>query len=655
MKYFFTPLVLFLFFQISFGQIVINELDSDSPGVDLEEFIELKTDEPFASLDDYVLVFFNGSAAGQNWSYLTIDLSGYASDVNGVFLIGSTNVSPVPHLLIAPNIIQNGEDAVGIYYGNASDFPYGTLATTDNLIDALVYGTNDPISYDLLQLLGQTEQIDEDLNNNKDHESIQRNPDGTYFVGTPSPGQNNDGSGIILNGIDVYFADDQYIEGETIVIEFNTDEPVEEDLTFSFTLNNGTFDENDYTGETTVTIPQGENYAFTNIYLIEDGIDEGDEILRFQFDEIPDEYFRVRDYLEIRIVDLDFQVADFGTPLNPTYGLVESTQPPGYYDSLDGLAGDDLRQAIQDIIANPNEVRAHSYEDVIQILKEADQNPENSHEVWLVYLEKGRAKIDYQTTSASIGKWNREHTWPRSRGGFYARSGDEIAGGKDVYWVTNADSIRHGYSDAHAIRAADGPENSSRGNKNYGPQEYDGPSGTEGSFWGDVARGVLFLDIRYNGLEVVNGYPVSGVVGELGDLQSLLMWHEFDPPDDFEMNRNNIVYSWQINRNPFIDYPELVSYIWGSNVGTTWHQPDMSVAKTTTDRLNIYPNPAGNHLYIHGISGENLYAEIYSLDGKRVFSEKVKGYQMEFNLDSGLYILKVTQGKKTYTERIIIR
>src|SRR5699024_724911 len=99
-----TVLLLFLLISsLISAQIVINELDSDTEGIDYEEFIELKTDEAFASLDDYVLVFFNGSVSGGNKSYMTLDLTGYSSDINGIFLIGSSHVSPIPDLLIPPN------------------------------------------------------------------------------------------------------------------------------------------------------------------------------------------------------------------------------------------------------------------------------------------------------------------------------------------------------------------------------------------------------------------------------------------------------------------------------------------------------------------------------------------------------------------------
>jgi endonuclease I len=49
----------------------------------------------------------------------------------------------------------------------------------------------------------------------------------------------------------------------------------------------------------------------------------------------------------------------------------------------------------------------------------------------------------------------------------------------------------------------------------------------------------------------------------MGILSVLLEWNEIDPADDFERNRNEVIYSYQNNRNPFIDYPEFANLIWG--------------------------------------------------------------------------------------------
>ena len=113
-KYIFSIMLIALSWQC-IGQIVINELDCDSPGIDDKEFVELKSDTPNTSLNGYVLVFFNGSTSGADSSYFTLDLDGFTTDANGLLLIGSDSVEPFPQYLIADNVIQNGADAVAIY------------------------------------------------------------------------------------------------------------------------------------------------------------------------------------------------------------------------------------------------------------------------------------------------------------------------------------------------------------------------------------------------------------------------------------------------------------------------------------------------------------------------------------------------------------
>ncbi len=571
MKPFFY-IIVFLFTYASFGQIVINELDSDTPSTDDREFIELKSTNPYFSLDGYVLVFFNGNptSINANQSYYTIDLDGLTTDANGLILIGNALISPAPDKLFPDNIIQNGADGIGIYLGNPSDFPEFTIATTTNLIDALMYDTNDADATALMNLLGVTAQYNEGQNGLQITQSIQRKNDGTYETKNPTPGANNDGSGVTFNGITITTNVTDKNEGDNFAITFTTQTNVTSDLTFNFTLNNSSFTTDDFTGNTTVFIPSGFNSFTTNISLTDDVLDEGDEILKIKIGAIPSQYKRLNDYIEIRVIDNDFTVAPFGTPLNPTYGIVSSTAPASYYATLEGLSGTALKQAVQDIIANPAVVHAHNYGDIIDILKTADQNPLNSNEVWLMYIEKPRSKLEFQDSGINTGKWNREHIYPQSRGGFTDGT-ESIADGIDLWLPTNANDILAGHADAHHLRAEDGAENSLRSNKDYGLTAYNGPVGTMGSWKGDVARSVFYMAVRYNGLSVVNGDIADATVGQLGDLASLLTWNTQDPSDDFEMNRNNYIYTWQVNRNPFIDYPDLANYIWGTRVGQTWY------------------------------------------------------------------------------------
>ncbi|WP_272022806.1 endonuclease [Olleya namhaensis] len=654
-----TLLASFLFSVLGYCQtVVINELDCDTTfegnNIDNHEFIELLSSVPNFALDGYVLVLFNGSTSGGDSSYFALDLDGYTTDINGLLLIGSSNVSPFPQVTIPTNLIQNGADAVALYLGDDTDFLEGTLATQTNLVDVLVYDTSDANDTGLMALLGASEQINEGSSNNTN--SIQRFDDGlanansiTYVSTTPTPRALNDGSGVVLNGVFTTITAGFFNEGDAFDVTFTTEQNVTTDLTIDFTLDNYGFNTSDYTGSTTLVIPAGQNTVTTTITIIDDALDEGDEVLKLVVTNLPTTFIALNNNLTTRVVDNDFVVAPFGTPLNSTFGIVSGTQPSGYYDSLDGLSDADLQQALQDIVANPALVRGQTYRDVITILEEADQNPENSNQVWLVYKEVGKPKLDFQTTSDNTGKWNREHTFPRSLAGYNSIDLDDVGDGKDVWWTTTADSLRQGNSDAHALRAADGPENSNRSNQHYG--QYNGPSGTLGSFKGDVARSVLYMQIRYNGLSIENGYPTTS--GQMGDLQKLLDWHRNDPPDDFEMNRNNVIYEWQINRNPFIDQPDLVEYIWGDQIGNTWNQ-SLSVAGFTTETIKVYPNPVLDKLYILG-NKPSYEVVVFSAEGRAVLSQTISNNSfIDLKLASGLYLVTIEAEGERLIKKILI-
>jgi len=199
----------------SFGSptpsVIINEVDSDTPSTDVEEFIELYDGGAGnTALDGLVVVLFNGST---DVSYRAIDLDGFTTDANGYFVIGNAGVANVS-ITIPSNGIQNGADAVALYLDDATTFPNGTAVTNTNLLDALVYDTNDGDDAGLLTLLNAGEaQINEDAGGDKDNESMQRIPNGdggalntsSYATATPTPGASNDVAqpvDLIINEVD---------------------------------------------------------------------------------------------------------------------------------------------------------------------------------------------------------------------------------------------------------------------------------------------------------------------------------------------------------------------------------------------------------------------------------------------------------------------
>lgn len=235
--------------------------------------------------------------------------------------------------------------------------------------------------------------------------------------------------------------------------------------------------------------------------------------------------------------------------------------PAGYYDDADGLEGTALRSALHNIIDNHTE---YSYDDLRDfILRESDEDPNNSNNVILLYTGRSQAK---STFGGDANDWNREHVWAKSHGGF-------------------GDSPPHG-TDAHHLRPTDASVNSNRGNLDFdnGGTENSEASGnySDSDSWeprdavkGDVARMLFYMAVRYEGdaageldLELVDNTNSSPSGEPLhGKLSALLEWHVQDPPDDFERNRNEVVYSYQGNRNPFIDHPEYVACIWQNDCG----------------------------------------------------------------------------------------
>ncbi len=301
--------------------------------------------------------------------------------------------------------------------------------------------------------------------------------------------------------------------------------------------------------------------------------------------------------------------AQIGTPLNPTYGNIQSTAAGNYYDQLIGLSGATLKSKLKTIVVNAN-TKGQTYGDVWQVLKEADENPANTTQIWQIYVETGLAKTD-QNTGGSTG-WNREHLFPQTRGGF--KDGTSTSSdGKDVFFSTSSSQITHAHGDAHHLRASDVAENSSRGELDFG--NVSGPRTKNSSFYepplsakGDIARSLFYMAVRYDALSLGTGAQSGQTIG---DLNAFLQWNKLDKPDDFEMRRNNVIYTWQNNRNPFIDNPNLADYIYGDKQGIPWPGNTNASFTANIDTINFnYIASGATSTTSYTITGNNLEADI---------------------------------------------
>lgn len=238
--------------------LVINEIDSDTPGNDTAEFIELYDGGVGSvSLDGLVLVFFNGSG---DTSYMALDLDTHSTSASGYFVAGNPGVTNVG-LVFAPGgsgALQNGPDAVALYQGNATDFPNGTAITTTNLLDAVVYDTSDADDAGLLTLLNAGQpQVDENSQGDKDNQSSQRCPNGsggqrnteTFTQLAPTPGSANTCSSETAPSVTT-----------TTPADSATDVPVGSNITINFS-ENVTLTAN----AVSVECPTGTSVAFTGL------------------------------------------------------------------------------------------------------------------------------------------------------------------------------------------------------------------------------------------------------------------------------------------------------------------------------------------------------------------------------------------------------
>jgi hypothetical protein len=99
------------------------------------------------------------------------------------------------------------------------------------------------------------------------------------------------------------------------------------------------------------------------------------------------------------------------------------------------------------------------------------------------------------------------------------------------------------------------------------------------------------------------------------------------------MNRNEVVFQYQKNRNPFIDHPEFANMIWGDLSNTDQY---------SYNKLLVYPNPVNDILYLYS----DLPQEICLLSPDGRLLKKVNSTEIDIsNLQSGIYIVILTNSK----------
>lgn len=161
------------------------------------------------------------------------------------------------------------------------------------------------------------------------------------------------------------------------------------------------------------------------------------------------------------------------------------------------------------------------------------------------------------------GSFNREHTWPNSKG----------LGGNDE-------------NDIMMLRPTSTVENSARGNTAYGQSSgyYNPNSESDGQLdlRGDVARIFLYVYVRWGNVNGNGNYDTWGTRGVIESLDVLLLWMELDPVDTWELGRNDSVQSITGTRNVFVDYPEFAFLLFGADMPALMSTPSGEAAGTSS-------------------------------------------------------------------------
>ena len=216
-----------------------------------------------------------------------------------------------------------------------------------------------------------------------------------------------------------------------------------------------------------------------------------------------------------------------------------------------------LESTHRNVVPYTSSSRLDAWDALIELDKEGSEGL-----VHLIYRDIQVDAFSYGGTET----WNREHLWPKSRG--VGKRGPD-------------------FSDLHMLRPSDWNVNAARSNLFFGSCgiehpliECKSPAHKEAaidttkdsstflppvSHRGDIARVIFYMATRYHTYLELTDCPSNDNNQQMAYLSQLLQWHMDDPVDEKEEQRNNKVCShWQGNRNPFVDFPQLVTSYFGT-------------------------------------------------------------------------------------------
>lgn len=265
--------------------------------------------------------------------------------------------------------------------------------------------------------------------------------------------------------------------------------------------------------------------------------------------------------------------------------------PTGYYDGTAGLTGAALKTKLSQIITSGHQTK--SYDNLYNGYPSTDSDNyyEKDGSVLDIYSENpsGADPYVYQHGVKKCGNYNtegdcynREHIFPQ---GYFNSASPMVS---DIHHIVPTDGKVNGYRSNFPFGKVGSANFVSENGSKRGTSASPNYSGTVfepiDEFKGDVARMILYFATRYESKlssfddnDILTNSAFPGV--EDWELAVFKEWHTNDPVSQREIVRNNAAYTYQGNRNPFIDHPEYVALIWGTTT------PDTEAPSTPTNLI----------------------------------------------------------------------
>ena len=332
-------------------------------------------------------------------------------------------------------------------------------------------------------------------------------------------------------------------------------------------------------------------------------------------------------------------------------------QVPEYYTNIDfTISSDEIKNQLQELISQ--DIITYPYTsamtDTWDIIQLAEQDPNNPENIILIYSGESK-EIQFRDGGSSpymldfykkfdngngtrSSSWNREHVYPKS------------------LFTLDLDFDDEAYTDIHNLKAVKMRINSSRSNRIFGFKDKDflGDYGITSTgayypgdqFIGDIARIIMYMHLRYENISPASNVGEGLIVKEMPEI--FLLWNELDPPDKFEIDRNEIIYSFQGNRNPFVDNPYLATKIWGGPPALDeW-------GIFIPYEIDIFPTSSIDFIEVSRESYDEIIEfEIFDMSGKNVSNGNFdQNIDISF-LEKGTYILKIIFDNYFITKKIL--